>query len=110
MITDKFVRVIERPWCGDLGFYLGERLPSGKTGVGTRVEMEEIEEGALLPPDPTFSLSQEAVQRLAQDLWDRGIRPKQMDGSQGEIRALRAHLDDIKAVMDKTLPLALRKS
>lgn len=48
--------------------------------------------------DPSFHLTEADAVRLMDDLWHAGIRPSQ-EGSEGQLAALTAHKNDLRALL-----------
>lgn len=67
----------------------------------------------LAPGNPTMrfhpaSISDmQALQRLADSLWEAGIRPSQTLGTSGEREAMAAHLQDFRALAAHALKVQL---
>lgn len=67
----------------------------------------------LAPSNPTLrfhraSISDmQALQRLADSLWEAGIRPSQTLGTAGEREAMAAHLQDFRALAAHALKVQL---
>lgn len=57
---------------------------------------EQICEGDALPP--SYMMEPAEAQRLANALWDNGIRPTQSKQSQGAMDAQGQHLQDMRAI------------
>lgn len=65
-----------------------ERLEAG------RIVFEPIAEGQAA--EPTVVASREDLQRLADSLWEAGVRPMQAEGSVGQLAAVQGHLADMR--------------
>jgi hypothetical protein len=52
--------------------------------------------------EPHLRLSEEAAQRLADDLWDQGIRPTAAKSGSAEIEAIKAHIADLQKLIFST--------
>jgi len=48
---------------------------------------------------PTISLSNEAAQSLMDALWEAGVKPSGGEGHTAHIRALNAHLEDMRRLV-----------
>ena len=49
----------------------------------------------------------ESAQRLMDELWNVGLRPSEGTGSAGSLAATQRHLNDIRAIVSKTLQVTL---
>lgn len=78
---------------------------SGDTiGVATTLTFRKLEEHErYIPHDPLVTLENDEAQSLMDELWHLGIRPTEGHGSTGQIAAVEAHRDDLRAMLDKTL-------
>ena len=68
----------------------------------TRAILERVEviPGAVV--DAAFKLDTDEAQQLMNELWRVGIRPKNGEGSNAQVNALKAHLDDMRRLVFKT--------
>lgn len=96
------LRFFSRVWNDDVAVYAVERGIGDRNQLVARVaraiEFEEIAEGGLYGPNPTFSISMETAQRAMDELWSCGIRPTQGKQSEGMFTAQGRHLDDMRAI------------
>jgi len=71
-----------------------------RLAVGQPVVMEDVDRNIACAtgPGPTVSLTREAAQKLADDLWRLGIRPTEAAGSAGSYSAQGAHLSDMRKI------------
>lgn len=63
--------------------------------------IQNIAVGEALPPEPMFTLTQRAAQVLFDALYKAGLRPSSgevTDAHRGELAAVRAHLNDMRAL------------
>lgn len=66
------------------------------------VQFEERKEGVATNPDMLPTLSETDAQRLLEDLWRMGIRPKGYDqqakaiDTSGVVEAMKAHMADLR--------------
>ena len=58
-------------------------------------------------PEPWTQLDMESAQRLMDELWNVGLRPSEGTGSAGSLAATQRHLNDIRAIVSKTLQVTL---
>ena len=80
----------------DTVFVIEERR-DGKRYVGT-VVFSEVPPGTVVPQGAILPLSEAACQRLADDLWNAGFRPRGAAGSAGQLDAVQAHLKDVQEI------------
>ena len=100
---DLTARAFPRPEWNDIGIWLGHEHPvSGDRSRG-RVELQplrpEVDDG------PSFTVTRELAQLLANSLWDCGIRPVQAAGSIGQVEAMRDHVQDLRDISTRALDL-----
>jgi len=67
--------------------------------IGTMVTMETNRDKQHI--EPTFTLPEEAAQKLFNQLWNEGFRPKDGTGNSGHIAAMQAHLEDMRLLVFK---------
>ena len=65
--------------------------------VATNVTMEPLESGHMLP-GPTFSIGEQEIQWLMDELWRSGIRPTEV-GTSGQVDAIKYHLEDMRKLV-----------
>jgi hypothetical protein len=68
--------------------------------------MQQVEVGQYIPP--FVRLGKEQAQQLADALWEAGIRPIGASGSQGQLAAVQGHLNDMRAIVAKTIDVNLK--
>ena len=56
---------------------------------------------------PFMDMANDEAQRLANALWDAGIRPAGAAGSAGQLGAVQAHLGDMRAIVSAKLNVPL---
>lgn len=79
---------------------IGARNQSGDVQViRGPLTLTPVEPGAYVAP--TINLSSEAAVKLMDALWYAGIRPSNGEGNVGQIGAMKAHLDDMRALVFK---------
>lgn len=79
----------------DIGFAVYNLDPEGT--VKTIADpVTTIEVDALQTPTPVVTLDAEQAQTLFEELWREGLRPATPDPSEGELAALREHIDDLQ--------------
>lgn len=87
-------------------FWLFQWLPDGKTqGRATRIEFEKFPEGVAV--EPSFRLAEKDTQRLFDELWDQGFRPRNAELERGQLQATQAHLQDMRAIAESRLKITL---
>lgn len=70
-----------------------------------RVEMEPVEQGEAMVP--AMTISEEAAQKLMDELWTCGLRPSEGSGSAGMLAATQRHLADMQKIVSKSLKIEL---
>lgn len=96
----------------DISLYCHVRFADGQrpaiptAPVQFRV-IEKDEEGVANPP--LMTLTQEAAQRLVDELWLCGIRPSEGSGSAGSLAATERHLNDMRAIVANSLGVEMPK-
>lgn len=60
--------------------------------------------GVFLPSPPLMTLQPDEAQELMDELWRAGIRPGEGSGSSGQMAAVQAHLNDMRALVFKAPP------
>ncbi len=103
------------PWRQEIGFLLFSRQPGvigeERDAYVTNVEFQTVEPGEGIPPgvEPTFRLGPQDAQTLIDDLWRCGLRPSEGSGSAGALRAVEAHLEDMRRIVGKKLDVELER-
>jgi uncharacterized phage infection (PIP) family protein YhgE len=77
-----------------IAVHIDHRTEDGKRAVG---EVVFRETSAGLRSDAAIVLHEEEAQRLAEDLYAAGLRPRAAMGSAGQLEAVQAHLETVKA-------------
>lgn len=83
---------------GAYEFYLTETRPDGTRWIGTNLMMVQTTLG-LQAPGPTFSIpmsDSHTLQQLADELGAMGFVPRASQAQQGELTAVRYHLEDMR--------------
>lgn len=65
----------------------------------TAANIDYVEKSAGASIDPLFTLSLEAAQRLMDSLYECGIRPSSQKTTDGELVAVRLHLEDMRTLV-----------
>ena len=74
----------------------------------TVVEYKTVDKIAIpTEPEPWLQLDVESAQRLMDELWNVGLRPSEGTGSAGSLAATQKHLNDVRAIVAKTLDVKL---
>jgi hypothetical protein len=107
MLPMKGTRLIVRrqePFYGHrLELYIGVLTENSYPMVVTNMTLDhEPDEGQRATP--ALVLDEETAQKLMDSLWDSGIRPSAGHGSAGAMAAVQKHLDDMRALVFKTVP------
>jgi hypothetical protein len=61
-------------------------------------------DGALVPK---LHLELDDAQKLMDDLWSCGLRPAESHGSAGQLASTQKHLNDMRALVEKSLEVRL---
>lgn len=77
-----------------IAVYIDHRTEDGKRAVG-EVVFREV--SGPLRSDAAIVLEEQEAQRLAEDLYAAGLRPRAAMGSAGQLEAVQAHLETLKA-------------
>lgn len=83
-------------------YWMGEGV-NGKSYFRRFKEIEEIcvEEGEILNPDtPTLMLDYEEADTLMQEMWEAGIRPKDVQTGQAHVDALHKHIESLQKTVE----------
>lgn len=87
------------PWSDAVEVMLG-RANEGIRYVG-KVTFSRIEPGET-PDGPSVVLDHEGAQRLMDELWTIGLRPRNGSGALAHVDAVQAHLEDLRRLVFKT--------
>ncbi len=91
----------------DFGVTVVITRQDGRVEVGKPVIFEAGQnEGSSWVP-PTFRLPFDDAQALMDALWAQGIRPVEGQGSAGQLAAVQAHLNDMRAIASNNLGVIL---
>jgi hypothetical protein len=71
-------------------------------GLPMQITMAKHERNTVIT-EPTLALGQDSAKSLMQALWDAGIRPRELSNPNGEINALRSHVEFAEEVAKKLL-------
>lgn len=67
---------------------------SGGRYIGDRIDLVmKLHEPNSLIVEPTLALNPDSARSLLQALWDAGLRPADWSSPDGEINAMRKHVD-----------------
>lgn len=73
--------------------------------VGAPIKVEMCQhERHMAVSEPTLALPPDSARSLLQALWDAGLRPADWSSPDGEIRALRKHVDFAEHIAKALLP------
>jgi hypothetical protein len=88
-----------------LAIMITEEIPgnSRRLLVAKPIELEERDE-CHYGAEPSLRIPMEEGQHLIDQLWEAGYRPSVGVSSQGEAEAHRAHIADLRSVVDRILP------
>lgn len=76
------------------------------TGVVTDFVVTTYEQGFEARPTATINIQE--AQILMDSLWESGVRPAEGTGSAGSMLATQKHLNDMRAIVQKTLDVSLK--
>lgn len=76
---------------------------AGYVTVAQPVVFTQIKEGDWAPP--ALEISPESAQDLMDELWRVGLRPTQGKQSEGQVDAILAHLQDMRAIVFSELEM-----
>jgi len=74
----------------------GERHLAAKV-----VEWEPMNQGDLIPV--AIKMDDSEAQKLCDELWKAGFRPRNGEGSTGQLAAMKDHLQDLRKICFKAL-------
>ena len=77
----------------------------GYDQIARPVEMVPVEQREAMVPAVT--ISEEAAQKLMDELWTCGLRPSEGSGSAGMLAATQRHLADMQKIVSKSLKIEL---
>ena len=95
-----------------IALYMMDKPPGGLKRRVVNLMLETVEEpveGTATWNPPVFLVSFEAAQRLMDDLYRCGVRPKDAGESVGALSATKHHLEDVRKLAEKLLAELLRK-
>lgn len=75
-------------------------------GVIQRVTLKKEKE-RFTAIDPFMQLGEEQAQQLMDSLWECGLRPTEGHGSAGAFGAVKAHLSDMRKIVEAKLRVKL---
>lgn len=91
--------VERRIYANDFAVYFAARdLQNNTLSAGRSITFDRIDEGQTMG-DPPLTLSFDEAQRLAEELWRAGVRPKYAGGDSGGIAATERHLKDLQRIV-----------
>jgi len=77
----------------------------GYDQIARPVEMVPVEQREAMVP--AMTISEEAAQKLMDELWTCGLRPSEGSGSAGMLAATQRHLADMQKIVSKSLKIEL---
>jgi hypothetical protein len=104
------IEAFRENYSGGVALMAMRRDADGKQYAG-EIQWREIQLGEM--PRPTMQFHRmmtndtEALQQLADSLWECGFRPSQTLGTAGEKQALERHLQDFRALAAHALKVQL---
>jgi hypothetical protein len=95
--------VSREPWDGKVNFLLGEKTEHGTYFVAQPLQLSEHPDGHVV--NPFMTLDDEQTQRMMDELWRCGFRPREGTGSAGSLAATERHLKDMRKIAFHTLKI-----
>ena len=96
-VDQVFVR--NAPWSDAVEVMLGRT--EGRSRYVGRVAFVETRVGEEVG-EPSVVLDREGAQRLMDELWTIGLRPRNGSGALAHVDAVQAHLEDLRRLVFKT--------
>jgi hypothetical protein len=97
-----------------LGFFHLDELGRPIATMAAPIEMKEFSPGEMIDVSNTIALSDDACQRLLEDLWREGFRPKYyqnkgevVDAKEKHIESNERTLEFLESIITATLPAAI---
>ena len=69
--------------------------------IPDKIVMRDIKPGELIPESALVELDRTAAQKLMDSLWNCGLRPAAGKGSEGQLAAVKYHLEDMRRLLFK---------
>lgn len=97
-----------------LGFFYLDELGRPIAAMAAPIEMKEFHPGEMVDVSNTIALSDDACQRLLEDLWREGFRPKYFQNKTEVVAAKEKHIESnektlefLESIIMATLPAAI---
>lgn len=103
-------RIAREPWNDSFRLFLGMHTDDGKVMIANNMVFTTVEQGSVIPADAGIQLSGDEASRLADELWEAGVRPKGQAGTAGQIAAMQAHIDDLREILSRETRTALDRA
>lgn len=105
------MQIARSAWSRKVDFLITEAKDGNAMyAIGTMVTFKVLEpEDAGMKIEPTFALSESAVQELMDDLWAAGFRPSKGSDNRGHLEAVQNHLSDMQRIVFGTLQLPMEE-
>lgn len=103
----KHLRIFARRAFADFGIdlHVAEYQDGMPTAIATAVTLQTVTLGELKEATaPLLTIDDSAAQRLMDELWHCGIRPKEV-GAIGALAATERHLNDMRRLVFKDTPI-----
>ncbi len=95
---DEYTRVgaARNPSIRGIEFYITYKQPYSDDRHIGRVAMKKIKGNEAVWNPPAFWLTDHNAQKLMDDLWYAGVRPSEHGEAEGELKATKKHLQDMR--------------
>jgi hypothetical protein len=67
---------------------------AAKRSIATSILFKDVEPGASY--EPVLRVNPEEAEQLMTELWNSGVRPKNIQNLSGELNAVKYHLEDMR--------------
>lgn len=94
---------IQNPAAKTLDLWIREGNATQNVVTNVSLTIESSAESPVMT-EPSMRLSRESAQSLMDALWDAGVKPSGGEGHTAHIRALNAHLEDMRTLVFKSAP------
>ena len=112
--TDARFFIEREPWRRAVTIRFALKFDSGELAVAEPLQVRSYKPDEPVESGPMLSLTdsltdghtEAALQSLMDELWKIGVRPSDI-GTPGHLAATKVHLDDMRAIVAKTLEVKL---
>lgn len=99
------IRVVLWETLRDFHARWGHQGPAPALRLVSGFEEEDRVDGE--PVEPSFTMSDEAAQKLMDQLFEAGFRPSGAAGTAGQLSAVEGHLKDMRVLVGKAFGVSL---